>query len=122
MIQGVVTVDKEPIVRIVVRDASGRDHAHDAVVDTGFTGWLTLPPSVIAALNLTWREWGAGILADGGRVLFNVYDATLHWDGQIVTIPVDEADAEPLIGMRLLQGFRIIIENIDGGLVQIDRL
>lgn len=122
MIQGVVTADKEPIVRIVVRDASGRDHAHDAVVDTGFTGWLTLPPSVIASLNLPWREWGAGILADGGRILFNVYDVTLHWDGQIVTIPVDEADAEPLIGMRLLQGFRIIIENIDGGLVQIDRL
>lgn len=68
MIQGTVTADREPIVRIVVRDTSGQDHAHDAVVDTGFTGWLTLPPSVIASLNLPWREWGAGILANGGSM------------------------------------------------------
>ena len=122
MIRGAVTADREPIVRIVVRDASGQDHAQDAIVDTGFTGWLTLPPSLIASLNLTWRESGAGILADGGQILFNVYDATLLWDGQLVTIPVDEAEAEPLIGMRLMHGYRILIEDVDGGLVQIDRL
>jgi clan AA aspartic protease len=122
MIQGAVTADREPVVRIVVRDARGQNHAHDAIVDTGFTGWLTLPPSLIASLNLTWRESGAGILADGGQILFNVYDATLLWDGQLVTVPVDEADAEPLIGMRLMHGYRILIEDVDGGLVQIDRL
>lgn len=122
MMQGAVNAEREPIVQIVVRDANGQDHAHDAIVDTGFTGWLTLPPSLIASLNLAWRESGAGILADGGQILFNVYDATLLWDGQLVAIPVDEAEAEPLIGMRLMHGYRILIEDVDGGLVQIDRL
>lgn len=122
MIQGAVNAEREPIVRVVVRDANGQDHAHDAIVDTGFTGWLTLPPRLIASLNLAWRESGVGILADGGQILFNVYDATLLWDGQLVAIPVDEAEAEPLIGMRLMHGYRIVIEDVDGGLVQIDRL
>ena len=34
MIRGAVTADREPIVRIVVRDASGQDDPHNAVVDT----------------------------------------------------------------------------------------
>jgi clan AA aspartic protease len=120
VIRGTVTADYEPIVRIVVRDAYGQDHEYDAVVDTGFTGWLTLPPDVITALNLSWREWGAAILADGSQILFNVYDASIVWDGQPVTLPVDEADAEPLIGMRMMKGYRILIENVAGGLVQIE--
>jgi len=120
VIRGTVTADYEPIVRIVVRDAYGQDHEYDAVVDTGFTGWLTLPPDVITALNLSWREWGAAILADGSQILFNVYDASIVWDGQPVTLPVDEADAERLIGMRMMKGYRILIENVAGGLVQIE--
>jgi clan AA aspartic protease len=122
VIQGNVTEDGEPVVRIVVRDSGNQDHEHEAIVDTGFTGWLTLPPDLIASLNLSWREWGIGILADGSQVVCNVYDATLLWDGLTITIPVDEADAEPLVGMRLMKGYRILIEDRDGGLVQIERL
>lgn len=39
-----------------------------------------------------------------------------------MAIPVDEADAEPLVGMRLMKGFRILVEDIDGGIVQIERI
>ena len=122
MIQGVVTADREPIVQMTARDSSGHDYAFDAVVDTGFTGWLTMPPDIIRTLQLPWREWGAAILADGSQIVFDVYDATILWDGQLVVIPVDEADAEPLLGMRLMQGYRIIIEGIDGGVVQLERM
>jgi len=107
---------------MVAQDAIGQDHKFDAVVDTGFTGWLTLPPHTIAALGLSWKELGAAILADGSLIDFDVYEASVLWDGQWVTIPVDEADADPLMGMRLMQGYRILIEDVDGGSVQIERI
>jgi clan AA aspartic protease len=122
MIEGVVTSDREPIVRLGVCDASGNAHEFEAVVDTGFTGWLTLPPDMIAKLGLTWREWGAAILADGSQIIFKVYDAVIMWDGQAIHCTVDEADAEPLNGMRLMQGYRILIEDIDGGIVRLERM
>lgn len=122
MITGTVNADREPIIRIIVRDASGQEHEYSAVVDTGFTGWLTLPPDVITALGPSWREWGAAILADGSQISFNVYDVPVVWDGQLITIPTDEADAEPLVGMHLMQGYSIFIEDVDGGIVQIERM
>lgn len=122
MITGTVSADYEPLIQLILQDANGQEHEREAVVDTGFTGWLTLPPDVIAAMGFTWREWGAAILADGSQITFNVYNALLVWDGQRITIPVDEVDAEPLIGMRLMRGYRLLVEDVDGGLVQIEHI
>ena len=33
-----------------------------------------------------------------------------------------EADSPPLLGMRLMQGYRILIEDIEGGSVRLERL
>ena len=44
MITGTVSLNREPIIRISVQDAQGRSHERNAVLDTGFNGWLTLPP------------------------------------------------------------------------------
>jgi len=80
MITGIVNADREPIIQIKIRDANGQEHQRDAVVDTGYTGWLTLPPDVVGTLGLTWRDRGGGILADGSEALFDVYSATsLGW-------------------------------------------
>ena len=35
---------------------------------------------------------------------------------------VDELESEPLVGMRLLDGFRFTMDSIEGGPVQIERL
>lgn len=122
MIAGTVNVNREPIVRLTLYDTNGRDHEFDVLVDTGFTAWLTLPPDIIGALGLSWREWSAATLADGSRIVFDVYNATILWDGQVIHIPVDEADAHPLVGMALLDGYRIIIEDVDAGRVVIERI
>ncbi len=122
MITGTVTADREPVIRIRVHDANGQDQECVAIVDTGFTGWLTLPLDFIRALGLSWKELGAAILADGSQVFFDVYEATIVWDGQAIAISVDESDSEPLIGMGLMDGFRILIEDVVGGQVQIERI
>ena len=72
MITGTVTAAREAVLRLSVYDAVSQLHETDAVVDTGFDGWLTLPPQSIAALGLTWKRFGHAILADGSRILTNV--------------------------------------------------
>jgi predicted aspartyl protease len=77
VISGSVNADREPVVDIRVHDFNGAARDLAAIVDTGFTGWLTLPPDLIAELGLPWKELGEAILADGSQVLFDVYEAAV---------------------------------------------
>ena len=52
MITGTVNSTREAILRLTVRDATGHEYELDAVLDTGFDGWLSLPPGFILALGL----------------------------------------------------------------------
>jgi len=63
---------REARIRINVRGPSGRRKHIEAVIDTGFTGWLTLPASVISALGLSWTNRVRGMLADGSESFFDV--------------------------------------------------
>jgi clan AA aspartic protease len=83
-------------------DSEGNIYAQDAIVDTGFNGWLSLPPDLIDQLNLKWKRRGRAILGDGSECVFNVYEALVIWDGDYLTIPIDEADSEPLVGSSRL--------------------
>jgi len=52
MIRGAVNADREATIRLSVRGPSGQEREVDADIDTGFDGWLSLPPSLIADLGL----------------------------------------------------------------------
>ena len=71
MIVGVVR-SREPLIRLTIRGLRGRQQEIEAVVDSGYTGWLTLPPTTIGALDLRWQTFGRGILADGSVSTFDV--------------------------------------------------
>jgi predicted aspartyl protease len=58
MSTGMVNAHCEAIIPLSVQDANGQGHMIDAVTDTGYTGCLTLPPTLIAALGLTWKGYG----------------------------------------------------------------
>ena len=121
MIVGIVQA-REPLVRLTIRGFRGRQQEIEAVVDTGYTGWLTLPPRVITALNLRWRTVGRGILADGSVSAFDVYQGKAVWDGRIRSVFVDEFDATPLLGMALLRGYEYKMQVRARGKVTIRRL
>lgn len=121
MIVGIVQA-REPLIRLTIRGFRGRPQEIEAVVDTGYTGWLTLPPTTIAALNLRWRTFGRGILADGSVSAFDVYQAKNGWDGRVRPVFVDEFDATPLVGMALLRGFEFKMLVRARGKVTIKRL
>jgi clan AA aspartic protease len=122
VITGFVNIEFEPIIPLSIRRADGKIFTQDAIVDTGFNGWLSLPPDLIAELNLKWKRRGRAILGDGSECVFNVYEAVVVWDDTLLTIPVDEADAEPLVGMSLMEGYQLAIQVFEGGLVELRKV
>ena len=70
--RGLVNAELEPRLLLTVRAAGGNPHAVDVVIDTGFNGFLTLPPALIAALGLRWLCRQQGELADGTVLAFDV--------------------------------------------------
>jgi len=121
MIVGIVQ-GREALIRLTVRGSRGHHQDIEAVVDSGYTGWLTLPPTLVAALQLRWRTFGRGILADGSVSSFDVYHARIFWDGRVRSVYVDEFDATPLVGMALLRGFEYKMQVRARGKVTIKRL
>jgi clan AA aspartic protease len=121
MITGVVKGD-EARFRLTVRGRQGREHEVAAVVDSGYTGALTLPPALITLLGLRWQSTQRATLADGSTCVFQVFVGKVLWDGKLRRILVDEADADPLVGMRLLRGHELKVQVRYRGRVTIKRL
>ncbi len=88
MIAGQVNAFCEAVVRLSVRGFLGVEQDVEAVVDTGYTGFLTLPPDLIAALRLPFRRRSSAVLGDGRVAFFNVHEATILWDNELRRIPV----------------------------------
>jgi clan AA aspartic protease len=120
MITGVVDANLNATIPLAVRDVAGVMQHIEAVIDTGFTGFLTLPPTVIAALGLTWLSREQGTLADGSTRLFDVYRTAVMRDGQLRTVTAEAIDVVPLIGMELLQGHDLRIRVIADGSVIVE--
>ena len=122
MITGVVTADRQAIIHLTVRGPVGQEHEIEAIIDTGFDGWLSLPSSLVVLLGLVWRRRGRALLADGRESVFDIYEATVVWDGQARRIPMDEAETAPLVGMSLLEGYELTVQVRSAGKVTIRAL
>jgi clan AA aspartic protease len=122
MILGNVSLRCEAMLPLVIDNANGQQQIIDAVIDTGFNGFLTLPSDLIAKLDLSWNGSDTVTLGDGSETLFDIYSARIIWDGQFREIDVAESETEPLIGMGLLYGYKLQIEVIERGLVTIAAL
>ena len=122
MISGRVNEQREAIIQLDILGDNQQRQVIQAVIDTGYTGFLTLPYRIISTLNLTWYMQQEGLLGDGSLRMFNVYEASVIWDGQIKIIEVNESETDPLVGMGLLEGYELKIQASPGGLVTITAL
>ena len=122
MMQGVVNLNCEATIRFVIGNENAQRRVIDAVIDTGYTGFLSLPREVIVSLNLPWTGVDRGTLGDGSETTFEVYAATIIWNGEYQNIPVNEAETDPLVGMSLLYGYDLRIQAVEGGIVAIEAL
>lgn len=118
---GHVTADGHPQIQIMVEGSDDETHAVEALLDTGFNGGLALPAERIAALGLKRRGQVTAVLASGEEHNVPTYRATVRIGGTRHSVVVAEA-GESLVGMRLLWGFDLRIQCIDGGKVDLERL
>ena len=119
VIEGVVNAAYEPVITLAVQGPLGQSWNIEAVVDTGFNGFLTLPATLISELGLPFVSIGRATLADGSEIAYDVYGATVLWDGQAVFVEADAADTTPLVGMLLLDRHDLSVQVRDGGRVVI---
>jgi clan AA aspartic protease len=110
---------REARIRLRVRGRNGRQASIEAIIDTGFTGWLTLPPALIADLQLPWEGFGHAELADGSTSDYFVYQATVLWERRPRQVIVSELNTAPLVGMGFLGGNELKIHVRPGGAVTI---
>lgn len=122
MIRGTVNGSREAIVRLTIVGPRQRKQSIEAIIDTGFDGFLTAPATLIDALGLPWHSRGRALLGDGTDSVFDSFRATVIWARRRRRITVDEAQTTPLIGMALLEGFELKIQVQTGGHVMIDPL
>jgi clan AA aspartic protease len=120
MMRGTITPDREASLRITVHGPAGAEHETQAIIDTGFNGYLTLPPSLVSFLALTYHGQAFARLADGSTILMRKFEASVTWHGRQRDVIVLEADGDPLIGMSLLYGNRVTLGVLDGGPVTIE--
>jgi clan AA aspartic protease len=122
MMQGIVDQNCEATIRLVVGNTNSQRQLIDAVIDTGFTGFLTLPLTVITSLNLRLYGREEGTLGDGSTCTFDVYSGLIIWDGEFRRVDINASETEPLVGMSLLYGYRMQLDAIEGGMVMIQAL
>ncbi len=120
MITGVVNDRLEAVVKVPVGASTGQVLEIEAVVDTGFNGLLTLPPTVVADMGLSESGVTKLILANGTEEFCSTHDATVIWDGHLRFIRVDATGPVPLLGMELLEGHNLNIDVHPGGSIRIN--
>lgn len=120
MIAGVVNASREAVLRLSLQGPSGQARDIEAVIDTGYSGMLTLPPAIVAELGLPFRSSGRAILANGAEEAFSTYDATVSWDGALRQVEADALGPTLLAGMALLEGHEVCLIVTEGGRVSIE--
>lgn len=118
MIQGTVNARREAVLPLRVIGPAGAADV-SAVIDTGFTGTLTLPAAVVASLSLVWSSRSSAFLADGTESEFDIYAAELDWGGSRRSVLVSAVGTGVLLGMRLLDGHELFVEVTTGGVVEV---
>jgi clan AA aspartic protease len=122
MMTGVVTARLEAVLNVCVKGPDGQPQTLAAVIDTGFSGFITLPPELIAQMGLPFAGTESLVLADGNEALFRVFDIVVQWNEQPLLVRAHEANTDALIGTALLHGSCLTTEFLEGGSVRLEAM
>jgi clan AA aspartic protease len=122
MMFGRVNQQREAILKLVIIGDGNSKIAVDAVINTGFNGDLILPIEIVSELGLVPQGYQKATLGDGTISQFRVYAATVIWDGERKLVEVNSATAGILIGMGLLDGYKLEVNATPNGDVSIIKL
>lgn len=121
MIMGRVE-NRQALIPITYRLPEQPDIVIEHVVDTGFTGELTLPPPAITAMGLPFAYDEDIKLANDSKDQVPVHVATIHWQGKDSAVRVFATGRRPLFGTALTDRKELVIQFADNGLVTVDDL
>ena len=122
MISGYVNANREAIIQVAIVGDSKELKSVRAIIDTGFTGDLTLPRDVIDQLGFTLRGFQRVILGDGSLQYFEMFVGVVIWDGKMREVEINAAETDSLIGMGLLEDYKLEMEGRSNGEVRITSL
>ncbi len=122
MISGRVNSRLEAVISLPVIGSQGEVREVEAVIDTGFSDYLTLPVEVVTALGLSSIGVEQLTLADGSEITADLCPVTIIWDGQPRTVEADTLESEVLVGMATLKGYELNASIVVGGRVTIKSL
>lgn len=121
MIHGTV-VGLQARMSILVRLEGNLDLEIGFVVDTGFEGFLTLPPEAVVKLGLPYIAKIQANLADNSKIATNAHAITIVWNGVERDVIVLAMGRRPLIGTALLEDYHLSIDFYEGGTVLVDEI
>jgi clan AA aspartic protease len=113
---------RRPLLPVTFRFPERPESSVEFVVDTGFTHFLALPPTEVAALGLPFLHRGPAVLADGTSRDVAVHAATIVWNGVERSVPVLALGRRPLLGTALLDGHELVAQFTEGGPVTVQDL
>lgn len=122
MMSGYVNTSREAILQIAIVGDNKKLKSIKAVIDTGFTGDLTLPKTAIDDLGFTLRGFQNVTLGDGSTQYFDMYIGSVIWDGQMRQVEIHVAETDSLIGMGLLEEYKLEMDIRPGSEVRITSL
>jgi clan AA aspartic protease len=121
VINGTV-VGRQAQISVVVCLEGNSEIEVEFVVDTGFEGFLTLPPHLITELDLPYVAKIQANLADNSRTSANAHAITILWNGVKREVIVLAMGRRPLLGTALLEDYHLSIDFCEGGIVLVDEI
>lgn len=114
--------DRHVLLPVTFRLPNHPDLVIEFVVDTGFTGLLTLPSEAVSMMGLPFLHRIPAGLADGSFVEVAVHSAIILWKDEEIEVRVLATGNRPLLGTALLDGSELLAQFQEGGLVTVDEL
>ena len=123
MMEGTVSSSLQPLLPLKIYAPTDMGLEVIALIDTGFSGCLTLPIEEIKAMELAFDRRETYTVGDNEDVLFELYTgAKVRWHKSEKDVVVMAVDGEAVLGMELMRDSRLMVEAKIGGRVQISTL
>jgi clan AA aspartic protease len=108
-------IDGKALVGVVFHLGPKGSRTIEFVIDTGFEGALALPILNVSEMDLPFHQNISARLADDSTCEVDAYRATVHWQGDLLTLAVLAMGERPLLGTTLLDGNDLHIRFDEGG-------
>lgn len=104
-----------PVCVVHLFSDSGVPARLETVIDTGFSGLMTLPASTVEQMRLPKVGEARAFLADGIGRQYDLYKVDVDWFGESRPIEVLCMGKFPLLGMAMMEGLDLRIQIEDRG-------